>query len=60
MTSFLAGFVVFSILGYMALQQGKDIDKVAVEGKYKLQLNSKFLLYVKSWVYIMMTWKMHM
>ncbi|XP_033747389.1 sodium-dependent serotonin transporter-like [Pecten maximus] len=32
LTSFLAGFVVFSVLGYMALLQGRDIDKVAVEG----------------------------
>ncbi|KAJ8312336.1 LOW QUALITY PROTEIN: hypothetical protein KUTeg_009709 [Tegillarca granosa] len=32
LTSVLAGFVVFSILGYMSYVQGRDIDKVAVEG----------------------------
>jgi len=31
-TSFLAGFVIFSVLGYMALRSGKDIDKVAAQG----------------------------
>ncbi|CAH1801941.1 unnamed protein product [Owenia fusiformis] len=32
LTSFLAGFVVFSVLGYMAFQQGKEVNKVASEG----------------------------
>lgn len=31
-TSILAGFVVFSVLGYMAHITQKDIDKVAMEG----------------------------
>ena len=31
-TSFLAGFVIFSVLGYMSLRSGKPINKVAVEG----------------------------
>ncbi|CAC5404892.1 SLC6A4 [Mytilus coruscus] len=31
-TSVLAGFVVFSVLGYMAHTTQKDIDKVAMEG----------------------------
>ncbi|ELU16974.1 hypothetical protein CAPTEDRAFT_180018 [Capitella teleta] len=31
-TSFLAGFVVFSVLGYMAEKQGTSIEKVAQEG----------------------------
>jgi len=31
-TSFLAGFVIFSVLGYMAHRSGKDIREVATEG----------------------------
>ena len=33
-TSFFAGFVVFSTLGFMANEQGIDISKVAESGKY--------------------------
>lgn len=32
MTSFLSGFVIFSVLGYMAKKTGKEISKVATEG----------------------------
>ncbi|CAJ0941346.1 unnamed protein product, partial [Mesorhabditis belari] len=31
-TSFLSGFVIFSVLGYMSCTSGKSIDKVAQEG----------------------------
>ncbi|MFH4977086.1 hypothetical protein AB6A40_003795 [Gnathostoma spinigerum] len=31
-TSFLSGFVIFSVLGYMSCKSGKDIETVAKEG----------------------------
>lgn len=35
LTSFLAGFVIFSVLGYMANVQHKSIKEVGLEGKSK-------------------------
>lgn len=32
MTSFLAGFVVFSVLGYMSVNQGVEVSEVATDG----------------------------
>ena len=32
-TSILAGFAIFSILGYIAANQGKDIEEVVTEGE---------------------------
>lgn len=32
LTSFLAGFVIFSVLGYMAREQNKSIEEVGLEG----------------------------
>ena len=35
-TSFVAGFVVFSVLGFMAQQQGVTVDAVAESGTFSL------------------------
>ena len=32
MTSFIAGFVIFSVLGYMAHASGRPVGEVATEG----------------------------
>ena len=32
-TCLLAGFAIFSILGYLALSQGKDVEEVVKEGQ---------------------------
>jgi solute carrier family 6 GABA transporter-like protein 6/8/11/12/13 len=32
-TCILAGFAIFSILGYLALSQGKDVEDVVKEGQ---------------------------
>lgn len=39
LTSFVAGFAIFSVLGFMADEQGMDISMVAESGKAKLLFN---------------------
>ena len=34
LTSIFAGLVIFSIIGYMAFELGKDVSEVAAEGMY--------------------------
>ena len=41
LTSFVAGFVVFSVLGYMAVRNNVDIEDVATEGK---RIDDTFIL----------------
>ena len=41
-TSIYAGFVIFSVLGYMAKQKGVDVSEVAAEGKKTLKISLLF------------------
>ncbi len=34
-TSIFAGFVIFSIVGYLAKELGKDVGEVVDQGRYK-------------------------
>ena len=36
-TSLYAGFVIFSVLGYMAKQAGVDVEDIADSGKFCFQ-----------------------
>lgn len=40
LTSFFAGFVIFGIIGFMAHELGVPVEKVAVQGKWLLDLNT--------------------
>ncbi|KAL3313674.1 hypothetical protein Ciccas_007723 [Cichlidogyrus casuarinus] len=42
-TSFLSGFVIFSVLGYMAMKRGVSLEKVINEGWFKRMTNSVVL-----------------
>lgn len=41
-TSFVAGFAIFSVLGFMANEQGTDISTVAESGDCRSNLSAKF------------------
>ena len=43
-TSFLSGFVIFPVLGFMALENGLAIKDVAASGLYLLPLPAPLLL----------------
>lgn len=38
LTSFFSGFVIFTVLGFMAHDKGADIKDVATDGKYAVQI----------------------
>lgn len=40
LTSFFAGFVIFGIIGFMAHELGVPVEKVAVQGKWLLELHN--------------------
>lgn len=42
MTSFVAGFAIFSVLGFMADEQGMDISMVAESGMARVWRQSQF------------------
>ena len=47
-TSLYAGFAVFSVLGFMAYQQGVKIDKVAEKGTYRKMRSKSYQKFIQS------------
>ena len=48
LTSFLAGFVIFSVLGYMAQEHGVSVAEVAESGTFYLLVKYRMLGLQKS------------
>jgi len=48
LTSFLAGFVIFTMLGYMAHVQNKSISEVGTEGKSRDVKSLTYIVYLIS------------
>ena len=50
-TSFLSGFVVFSVLGHMCYRMNRTMDTVANEGRFKISTTSYLFLRSKFSIY---------
>ncbi|KAI5109223.1 solute carrier family 6 member 22, tandem duplicate 2 [Silurus meridionalis] len=57
MTSFVAGFAIFSVLGFMADEQGMDISMVAESGADSLYDNIEDMIGYRPWPHMKLCWK---